>query len=92
VGTGHEVNSPKNLPHEIVQVRYVKLNPNKLSELYMQYIFHGLTFVSHSSLLTTKSVDFVVGTLWLPFIMEFFIVLIAEVFSNSCCFVCCITG
>jgi len=38
--------------------------------LFMQCILHGLTFVSHSPLLTTKSVDFVVGTWWFPFVME----------------------
>jgi len=36
-------------------------------------LLHGLysaLFVSHSSLLAMKSVDFMVGTLWLPFVLE----------------------
>jgi len=41
---------------------------------YTQGILNGLTSVllcvPHSSLLTAKSVDFVVGTWWLPFTME----------------------
>jgi len=38
--------------------------------LYIQCILTRALHCVHSSLLTTRSIDFVVGTWWLPFLME----------------------
>jgi len=58
--------------------------------------FMDLPVPSHSSLLTTKSVNFVVGMWWVPFVMEIIIfivvTLIAEVLFNSCWFVLLYNG
>jgi len=53
-----------------------------VNTMHSSWAYQGPSFVSHSSLLTMKSVDFVVGTGWLQFLMSvIFIVafLIAEV-------------
>jgi len=61
--------------------------------LYIQCILHGLTrFVSLC--LSQKSVNFVVGTWWLPFVMEIIcnLLWLQKFFLNSCWFILLYNG